>query len=175
MVLFVGLIILVAALIVGVAGVLTNGGGAHALTSGFSVFGYHVTGSTGVLFLYGIVVGALAVFGLSLLLGARAPQLAAGPGRSTRAQALPARDRSGEPGSRRPDRPTRHGPGRHGGQDGERLNRAGRADPRQPSPRPAAPLRAPVLSRAGSRHHPVRPLSRAGPTPDGTIEAVTTR
>ena len=70
MVLFVGLIILVAALIVGVAGVLTNGGGAHALTAGFSVFGYHVTGSTGALFLYGIVVGALAVFGLSLLLGA---------------------------------------------------------------------------------------------------------
>jgi hypothetical protein len=36
------------------------------------VFGYHVTGSTGTLFLYGIVVGALALLGLSLLLaGAR--------------------------------------------------------------------------------------------------------
>ena len=70
MILIVGLIILVAAVIVGVAGVLTNGGGAHALTSGFSVFGYHVTGSTGALFLYGIVVGAAAVFGLSLLLAA---------------------------------------------------------------------------------------------------------
>ena len=70
MILIVGLIILIAAVIVGVAGVLTNGGGAHALTSGFSVFGYHVTGSTGVLFLYGIVVGAVAVFGLSLLLAA---------------------------------------------------------------------------------------------------------
>jgi hypothetical protein len=36
------------------------------------VFGYHVTGSTGTLFLYGIVVGALALAGLSLLLaGAR--------------------------------------------------------------------------------------------------------
>ena len=32
------------------------------------MFGYHVTGSTGTLFLYGIVVGALALFGLSLLL-----------------------------------------------------------------------------------------------------------
>ena len=33
---------------------------------------YHVTGSTGTLFLYGIVVGAIAMFGLSLLLsGAR--------------------------------------------------------------------------------------------------------
>ena len=36
------------------------------------MFGYHVTGSTGTLFLYGIVVGALALLGLSLLLaGAR--------------------------------------------------------------------------------------------------------
>jgi hypothetical protein len=36
------------------------------------VFGYHVTGTTGTLFLYGIVVGALALLGLSLLLaGAR--------------------------------------------------------------------------------------------------------
>ena len=32
------------------------------------VFGYHVTGSTGTLFLYGIVVGAIALLGLSLLL-----------------------------------------------------------------------------------------------------------
>lgn len=70
MILIVGLIILVAAVIVGVAGVLTNSGGAHTLTSGFSVFGYHVTGSTGVLFLSGIVIGAIGVFGLSLLLTA---------------------------------------------------------------------------------------------------------
>ncbi len=46
--------------------------GGHALTHGFSVFGYHVTGSTGALFLYGIVVGAAAMLGLGLLLaGAR--------------------------------------------------------------------------------------------------------
>ena len=70
MIFSVGLIILVAAVVVGVAGVLANGGDSHALTSGFSVFGYHVTGSTGALFLHGIVVGAVAVFGLSLLLGA---------------------------------------------------------------------------------------------------------
>jgi acyl-CoA synthetase (AMP-forming)/AMP-acid ligase II len=36
----------------------------------FAVFGYHVTGSTGTLFLYGIVVGALAVAGLGMLLAA---------------------------------------------------------------------------------------------------------
>jgi hypothetical protein len=70
MILVVGLIILVAAVVVGVAGVLANGGHAHALSSGFAVFGYHVTGSTGTLFLYGIVVGVIAMLGLSLLLSA---------------------------------------------------------------------------------------------------------
>ena len=70
MIIVIGLVLLVAALIVGVAGVLGNSGGAHALTSGFSVLGYHVTGSTGVLFLYGMVVGAAAVLGLGLLLAA---------------------------------------------------------------------------------------------------------
>ena len=67
-----GLIILVAAVVVGVAGVFNNVGSGHALTHGFSVLGYHVTGSTGALFLYGIVVGAAAMLGLGLLLaGAR--------------------------------------------------------------------------------------------------------
>jgi hypothetical protein len=71
MIVLLGLVILVAAVIAGVAGVLANGGHAHAVTH-FAVFGYHVTGSTGTLFLYGIVVGALALAGLSLLLaGAR--------------------------------------------------------------------------------------------------------
>jgi hypothetical protein len=67
-----GLILLAAAAIIGVAGVLGNAGPAHTLTDGFSVFGYHVTGSTGTLFLHGIVIGAIAAFGLSMLLaGAR--------------------------------------------------------------------------------------------------------
>ena len=71
MIVILGLVILVAAVIAGVAGVLANGGHAHAVTH-FAVFGYHVTGSTGTLFLYGIVVGALGMAGLSLLLaGAR--------------------------------------------------------------------------------------------------------
>ena len=71
MIIILGLVILVAAVIAGVAGVLANGGHAHAVTH-FAVFGYHVTGSTGTLFLYGIVTGALALAGLSLLLaGAR--------------------------------------------------------------------------------------------------------
>ena len=72
MIIIVGLVILIAAVVAGVAGVLSNSGSGHALTQPFAVFGYHVTGSTGTLFLYGIVVGALALFGLSLLLaGAR--------------------------------------------------------------------------------------------------------
>ena len=73
MIIIIGLVILVAAVVAGVAGVLGNGGSGHAVTH-FAVFGYHVTGSTGTLFLYGIVVGALGLFGLSVLLaGARRP------------------------------------------------------------------------------------------------------
>jgi len=72
MIVILGLIILVGAVIVGVAGVLSNEGSGHALTHGFAVFGYHVTGSTGTLFLAGIAVGAVALAGLTLLLaGAR--------------------------------------------------------------------------------------------------------
>jgi hypothetical protein len=72
MIVILGLVILLAAVIIGVAGVLGNGGSGHALTHGFAVFGYHVTGSTGTLFLAGIVVGAVALAGLSFLLaGAR--------------------------------------------------------------------------------------------------------
>jgi hypothetical protein len=56
-----GLVVLVAAVVVGVAGVLGNRGVGHALVHPFSVFGYHVTGSEGRLFLYGIVVGSLNV------------------------------------------------------------------------------------------------------------------
>ena len=71
MIIILGLVILIAAVVAGVAGVLTNGGHGHELTH-FSALGYHVTGSTGTLFLYGIVVGAIGMAGLSLLLaGAR--------------------------------------------------------------------------------------------------------
>jgi uncharacterized protein (DUF3084 family) len=72
MIVVIGLVILVAAVVVGVAGVLANSGSGHALTHGFAVFGYHVTGSAGTLFLYGLLVGAAGLLGLSLLLaGAR--------------------------------------------------------------------------------------------------------
>lgn len=63
------------------ASVLPNRGSGQALTRGFAVFGYHVTGSTGTLLLCGIAVGAVAVFGLSLLL-ADTPPARANPRRA---------------------------------------------------------------------------------------------
>ena len=68
MIIIIGLVVLIVAVVVGVVGVLSNDGSSHALTHPFAVFGYHVTGSTGGLFLYGIVVGVVALAGLSLLL-----------------------------------------------------------------------------------------------------------
>jgi hypothetical protein len=68
MIVVLGLVILVAAAVVGAAGVLSNGGRAHELAHQFAVFGYHVMGSNATLFVYGIVVGAVALTGLSLLL-----------------------------------------------------------------------------------------------------------
>jgi len=80
----VGLIILFVAMIVAITGVLANAGPAHPLTGNFSVLGYHVTGSTGTLFVFGIVIGALAMLGLSVLLaGARRT---AGRGRDARVE-----------------------------------------------------------------------------------------
>jgi hypothetical protein len=77
MIVIVGLVVV----IVGFTGLLTN---AHPLPENFAVFGYHVTGSTGTLFLFGIVVGAVAMLGLSVLLaGARRT---AGRGRDSRHQ-----------------------------------------------------------------------------------------
>ena len=77
-----GLVVLLVAVNVGFTGVLTNAGAAHWLPENFAVFGYHVTGSTGTLFLFGIVVGAVAMLGLCVLLaGARRT---AGRGRDAR-------------------------------------------------------------------------------------------
>ncbi|MGA9674481.1 MAG: hypothetical protein WBR28_04280 [Mycobacterium sp.] len=82
MLVIVGLVVLLVAVIVAIVGVLSNSGAAHPLTENFSVFGYHVTGSTGTLFLFGIVIGAVAMLGLSVLLaGARRT---AGRGRDAR-------------------------------------------------------------------------------------------
>jgi cytochrome b561 len=61
-----GLIVLLVAAIIAIV-VLSNAGAGHPLTD-FSVFGYHLTGSTGTLFLLGIAVGAVASLRLCLLL-----------------------------------------------------------------------------------------------------------
>ncbi|EIU12472.1 hypothetical protein MA5S0422_2432 [Mycobacteroides abscessus 5S-0422] len=59
---------LVALLVAGIAGVLSNAGSDHVLTVSFSVFGYYVTGSTGTLFVWGLVAGMVAMLGLNVLL-----------------------------------------------------------------------------------------------------------
>src|ERR1700684_3126941 len=82
MMVIVGLVVLLIGVIVGTVGVLGNAGATHPLAENFSVLGYHVTGSTGTLFLFGIAVGAVAMLGLSVLLaGARRTT---GRGRSAR-------------------------------------------------------------------------------------------
>lgn len=63
-----GSIVLLAAVIIGIAGVLANAGAPHLLTDQFALLGYHITGSTGTVFLYGIVVGAVAGMGFSMML-----------------------------------------------------------------------------------------------------------
>ncbi|GAA4397733.1 hypothetical protein [Tsukamurella soli] len=68
MIVLIGLVVLIAAVVVGLAAVLGNSGSGHALTRSFSILGYHVTGSTGTLFLYGAIVGAVGLIGLSLVI-----------------------------------------------------------------------------------------------------------
>src|ERR1700678_3434389 len=67
MMVIVGLVVLLIGVIVGTVGVLGNAGATHPLAENFSVLGYHVAGSTGTLFLSGIVVGAVALLGRSVL------------------------------------------------------------------------------------------------------------
>ncbi|WP_067570362.1 LapA family protein [Nocardia acidivorans] len=64
----IGLIALVAAVAVGVAGIVANSGESHMLQGGFTVFGHTYVGSAGLLFAYGILIGAIGVSGLIMLL-----------------------------------------------------------------------------------------------------------
>ncbi|MGY1943789.1 hypothetical protein [Nocardia asiatica] len=68
MIIIIGLVALIAAVIIGVAAVVGNTGPAQQLTSDFAVFDYHFHGSTGALFGYGVVLGAIGMFGLALVL-----------------------------------------------------------------------------------------------------------
>ncbi|WP_280308210.1 hypothetical protein [Nocardia abscessus] len=68
MIIIIGLVALIAAVIIGVAAVVGNTGSAQQLTSDFAVFDYHFQGSSGALFGYGVVLGAIGMFGLALVL-----------------------------------------------------------------------------------------------------------
>lgn len=100
MIVIIGLAVLLIAVIVGIVGVLGNAGVDHSLTGNFSMFGYTVTGSTGTLFLVGIVVGAVAMLGMSAVLAgsrhtaARGQQARRELARSQREAAFANRDRA---------------------------------------------------------------------------------
>jgi hypothetical protein len=76
MIIILGLVVAVAAVAAGVAGVAANTSEANRLTGDFSVFDYHFAGTTGELFLIGIIVGVVGGLGLGLV--------SAGAWRSTR-------------------------------------------------------------------------------------------
>jgi hypothetical protein len=140
MIIIIGLVILIAAVVAGVAGVLSNSGSGHPLTHHFAVLGYHVTGSTGTLFLYGIVVGALALLGLSMLLAGarrtsrRGREARRGLTRSRRETATVTQDRDDLLDQRQTARTyTASTLG-----DGDASPRAGR-DPGRPDSRPGRP------------------------------------
>lgn len=72
MIVLLGVILLVVAVVVVVAALLNNTGSGHTLTDSFTLFGHTVHGTTGSLFLFGAVVGAVAMLGLWLILSSAA-------------------------------------------------------------------------------------------------------
>jgi uncharacterized membrane protein len=140
MIVIIGLILLIAAVVIGVAAIVTNVGGGHELTQAFKVFGYHMTGSTGMLFLFGVIVGAVALLGLSLLLG--------GLRRTSRRSA---QARRGLRESRREAAPARHD--RDLRDDRDEIDRRGTAGAEPMSPREEiGPGERSRGSNAGVRH-----------------------
>jgi hypothetical protein len=153
MIIIIGLVILIAAVVAGVAGVLSNSGSGHPLTHHFAVFGYHVTGSTGTLFLSGIVVGALAMLGLSLLLAGvrrtsrRGHEARRGLRQSRRETAAVSQDRDDLLGQREAARASTASTlgnghangGRQPGEDGGQRGKWHLLGPRSASPQADAP------------------------------------
>jgi hypothetical protein len=180
MIIILGLVILIAAVVAGVGGVLANSGSGHALTHGFAVLGYHVTGSTGTLFLYGIVVGAAGLLGLSLLLAGarrtsrrgRAARRGLKQSRRETATASAARDdlidereavrahTASSPGNGTPS------PGHQPGSDRSRWSRL-HLPGRQPAPQQAAGMHA--QSRNG-QSAPQTPAGASAPADDSRQE-----
>lgn len=64
--LVVGLLLLAAAVVVGVAGVSANTGSEHQLAGGFGIFGYHVHDSAGKVFFAGLLIGAVGMLGFMM-------------------------------------------------------------------------------------------------------------
>lgn len=65
--LVVGLLLLAAAVAVGAAGIAANTGSEHQLSGGFTLFGYHLHGSAGRLYLAGLLIGAVAMLGFMMV------------------------------------------------------------------------------------------------------------
>ncbi|MGW0230858.1 hypothetical protein ACWDWO_21305 [Actinopolymorpha singaporensis] len=65
-----GLILLVAAAVVGVVGVTANQSAGSMLTSNFTLFGWPVPMSAGWLFFWGIVTGLVGMLGIALMVRA---------------------------------------------------------------------------------------------------------
>jgi hypothetical protein len=163
MLVIVGLIVLLVAAVFAIVGVLSNTGAAHPLTENFSVFGYHVTGSTGSLFLFGIVVGAVALLGLSVLLAGVRRRVGRGRGarrevaRFQREMAFGNRDRD-----TRPEHQHRADTGAT-----PTVNSGEGATPRHATPRRRSPLlgrwsrvRQPISTGQSNGHRSVGPLSQ---------------
>src|ERR1700722_17499079 len=111
MIIIIGLVILIAAVVVGVSGVSSNRGSGHPLTHHFAGFGSPGPETSGTLFLYGIGLGAVGLLGLSLLLaGARRTSRR---GRQPRHRPAPPRRAHRPPRPRRPARPARERPRPH--------------------------------------------------------------
>jgi hypothetical protein len=161
MIIILGLVVLIAAVVIGVAGVLSNNGSGHALTHGFAVFGYHVTGSTGTLFLCGIEVGVIGLAGLSLLLtgmrraSRRGSAAQRGLRQSRQGPAAVSRDRDDQTGQRETGRPSTPGV-------------AGNSTPRGDSrPGPDDSRRAARLHPFGHRLAPLQATAGPNERPNG--------
>lgn len=77
MIVIIGLLVLILAIVVAVAGVTTNSGGSHSVGDSFGIFGQHMSSlSTGELFLFGVGVGVVGMLGLSMLMGVFSRRLA---------------------------------------------------------------------------------------------------
>ena len=64
----IGLLLVAAMAVVALGGIFANTGNGHQLNHAVNILGYHLHGSTGKLFLVGIVVGAVGILGLMMLL-----------------------------------------------------------------------------------------------------------